>query len=197
MLQNYELYIIFNPELSSEEIQKEQDTINSILTTDLKAQNLDVQSEGLRKLAYPISKHRTGFYSLANFDIDMSDARNLKNLEKKLNLSENVIRYIIINQTDYLKQKSKEKRNDVEIVNHRELNKGKSKAKKCISKYMGLKVVDYKDVSYLSQFVSPYSKIFIREKTGSSAKFQRKITQAVKRARHMALMSFTPIHNDQ
>jgi small subunit ribosomal protein S18 len=105
------------------------------------------------------------------------------------------LRYIIVNQTDLLKAKAIEKRNiNAEIKTFRELNKGNSE-KKCISKYLGLRDIDYKEVDYLYQFVSPYSKIFTRDKTGSSAKFQRKITRAIKRARHMALMSFTPKHN--
>ena len=196
MLQNYELYLILNPELSSDQINEQHNQISALLESELKAQNLQINAEGLKKMAYPISKHRTGFYSLISFDVDLANARNLKNVEKKLNLNEQVVRYIVINQTEFLAQKAKEKRNEVEIINHRELNKGKNTTKKCISKYMGIRVVDYKDVDYLNQFTSPYAKIFARAKTGSSSKFQRKINQAIKRARHMALMPFTPIHND-
>ena len=196
MLQNYELYLILNPELSSDQINEQHNQISALLESELKAQNLQINAEGLKKMAYPISKHRTGFYSLISFDVDLANARNLKNVEKKLNLNEQVVRYIVINQTEFLAQKAKEKRNEVEIINHRELNKGKNPTKKCISKYMGIRVVDYKDVDYLNQFTSPYAKIFARAKTGSSSKFQRKINQAIKRARHMALMPFTPIHND-
>jgi small subunit ribosomal protein S18 len=196
MLQNYELYLIFNPELSSDQISEQQNQILGTLDTELKAQNVQTNVEGLKKMAYPISKYRTGFYTLITFDVDLEFSRNIKNVEKKLNLNESVIRYIVINQTEFLTQKSKEKRNEVEITNHRELNKGKNTTKKCISKYMGIRVIDYKDVDYLNQFTSPYAKIFAKAKTGSSSKFQRKINQAIKRARHMALMPFTPIHND-
>ena len=80
-----------------------------------------------------------------------------------------------------------------EFSHHRELNKGK-KDKKCIVKYLGVEAIDYKDYAFLNQFTSPYAKLFGKERTGVSAKYQRKIKNAIKRARHMALMPFTPIH---
>lgn len=196
MFQNYELYLILNPELSSEQSNTQIELVKSLLDSELKAQNVTCDLQGLRKMAYPIEKHRTGFYALITFDVELSFSRNIKNIEKKLNINEDFIRYIIINQTDFNKQKSKEKRTDVEITNHRDLNKGKLTVKKCISKYMGIRVVDYKDTAFLNQFVSPYAKIFTKTKTGTSSKFQRKINQAIKRARHMALMPFTPKHHE-
>jgi len=194
MFQNYEIYLIQNPELNSEQINENISSLEKILDTEVKVQNLKVESEGLKKLAYPIKKHNTGFYSLVSFDIELGNSSGLKNVEKKLNLNEGIVRYLIINQTEFIAQQAKETRKDVEIVNHRELNKGKVD-KKCISKHLGLRVINYKDVSFLNQFTSPYAKIFAKVKTGSSTKFQRKINQAIKRARHMALMPFTPKYN--
>ena len=52
------------------------------------------------------------------------------------------------------------------------------------------KFVDYKDVVYLKQFVSPHAKILAKKRTGVSALKQREITQAIKRARFMALMPY-------
>lgn len=52
------------------------------------------------------------------------------------------------------------------------------------------KVIDYKDVSLLSKFVSERGKIFPRTKTGVSNKHQKALTQAIKRARHLALLPF-------
>ena len=50
--------------------------------------------------------------------------------------------------------------------------------------------VDYKDTELLSRFVSERGKILPRRVTGTSAKNQRKVTTAIKRARVMALMPF-------
>jgi len=193
MVQNYELYLILNPLLEASKIADEIKNIESLITKELSAINLKIDEEGLRRMAYPIRKQWNGFYALATFDLNLIDAAKLKILEKKLNLIDSLFRYLIINQTEYLTQKGKEKLRDTEINNHRELNKGKKK-KVSLPDFQGLRAIDYKDVEYISQFVSPYSKIFAKARTGTSAKFQRKIANAVKRARHMALMSFTARH---
>ncbi|MFD1125145.1 30S ribosomal protein S18 [Lentilactobacillus raoultii] len=50
--------------------------------------------------------------------------------------------------------------------------------------------IDYKDVDLLKRFVSERGKILPRRVTGTSAKNQRKLTIAIKRARIMGLMPF-------
>ncbi|XKT75371.1 MAG: 30S ribosomal protein S18 [Patescibacteria group bacterium UBA2103] len=50
--------------------------------------------------------------------------------------------------------------------------------------------VDYKDTDYLKQFVNPHARINNRRRTRVSARRQREITQAIKRARFMALMPY-------
>ncbi|MDR0691372.1 MAG: 30S ribosomal protein S18 [Streptococcaceae bacterium] len=50
--------------------------------------------------------------------------------------------------------------------------------------------VDYKDVDLLKRFISERGKILPRRVTGTSAKNQRKVTIAIKRARIMALLPF-------
>ena len=51
--------------------------------------------------------------------------------------------------------------------------------------------VDYKDVELLKRFISERGKILPRRVTGTSAKYQRELTVAIKRARHMALLPFS------
>ncbi|MDA0938817.1 MAG: 30S ribosomal protein S18 [Proteobacteria bacterium] len=53
------------------------------------------------------------------------------------------------------------------------------------------KEVDYKDVDALSVFVSERGRILPRRITGVSAKMQRRIAKAIKRARMLLLMPFT------
>ncbi|MFN3198405.1 MAG: 30S ribosomal protein S18 [Bradymonadia bacterium] len=52
-------------------------------------------------------------------------------------------------------------------------------------------VIDYKDPSILKYFITERGKIVPRRVSGLTAKNQRKITQAIKRARMVALMPFT------
>jgi small subunit ribosomal protein S18 len=53
-------------------------------------------------------------------------------------------------------------------------------------------VVDYKNVSLLKTFLSPEGKILPRRITGNTAKQQRQVALAIKRARHIALLSYKP-----
>ncbi|MDD4607433.1 MAG: 30S ribosomal protein S18 [Patescibacteria group bacterium] len=50
--------------------------------------------------------------------------------------------------------------------------------------------IDYTNVDEIRRFTSPYARILPRRKTGICAKHQRKFSQAVKRARFMALLPF-------
>lgn len=54
--------------------------------------------------------------------------------------------------------------------------------------------IDYKDPAKLRRYVSERGKIEPRRKTGTCAKHQRTLTQALKRARHVALLPFTAAH---
>jgi small subunit ribosomal protein S18 len=50
--------------------------------------------------------------------------------------------------------------------------------------------IDYKDVKTLQRFVSEQGRIIPKRITGMSAKGQRQLAQAIKRARHLALVPF-------
>jgi small subunit ribosomal protein S18 len=55
-------------------------------------------------------------------------------------------------------------------------------------------VIDYKDVSKLRRFLSDRGRIEPRRKLGTCAKHQRALSQALKRARHLALLPYTAEH---
>ena len=62
--------------------------------------------------------------------------------------------------------------------------------KYCRFKKSGIKYIDYKDPNFLLKFVNEQGKLLPRRLTGNSLKFQRKVAQAVKRARHIAIMPY-------
>jgi small subunit ribosomal protein S18 len=62
--------------------------------------------------------------------------------------------------------------------------------KYCRFKKSGIKYIDYKDADFLLKFVNEQGKILPRRITGTSNKFQKKVSQAVKRSRHLALMPY-------
>jgi small subunit ribosomal protein S18 len=65
-----------------------------------------------------------------------------------------------------------------------------SKKKYCRFKRLGIKYIDYKDPDYLLKFVNEQGKILPRRLTGTSLKYQRKVSVAIKRARHLALLPY-------
>ena len=65
-----------------------------------------------------------------------------------------------------------------------------NKKKYCRFKKTGIKYIDYKDADFLTKFLNEQGKILPRRITGTSLKFQRKVSQAVKRARHIAVLPY-------
>ncbi len=64
------------------------------------------------------------------------------------------------------------------------------KKKYCRFKKSGIKYIDYKDANFLLKFVNEQGKILPRRLTGTSTKYQKKVSQAIKRARHLSLMPY-------
>lgn len=64
------------------------------------------------------------------------------------------------------------------------------KKKYCRFKRAGIKYVDYKDPEFLKKFLNEQGKILPRRITGTSLKYQRRVAQAVKRARQIALLPY-------
>ena len=70
------------------------------------------------------------------------------------------------------------------------LNLDSKKKKYGRFKKSGIKYIDYKDPEFLKRFLNEQGKILPRRITGTSLKFQRRVAQAVKRARHLALLPY-------
>lgn len=64
------------------------------------------------------------------------------------------------------------------------------KKKYCRFKRAGIKYVDYKNPEFLKKFLNEQGKILPRRITGTSLKYQRRVAQAVKRARQIALLPY-------
>jgi small subunit ribosomal protein S18 len=66
----------------------------------------------------------------------------------------------------------------------------KAKRKVCQFTVNKVEYIDYKDVNLLRQFTTERGKILPRRSTGTSAKYQRPLAMAIKRARQIALLPF-------
>ena len=68
---------------------------------------------------------------------------------------------------------------------------GRAKRRKvCFFTSNGITNIDYKDVEFLKKFLNEQGKLLPRRLTGNSLKYQRKVSDAVKKARQMALLPY-------
>ena len=96
----YEIGFIINPDATEEDVKKIIDSIVAIIKkADGSIENID--EWGRRKLAYPIEKHHEGIYVFINTDVVGSI---FSDLERRLKLSEKVMRFIVLRLDDKLKK---------------------------------------------------------------------------------------------
>ncbi len=62
--------------------------------------------------------------------------------------------------------------------------------KHCYFTENNIKYIDYKDTELLKKFLNPHARIISRKRTGITAKHQRNLATAIKRARFMGLLPF-------
>ena len=70
------------------------------------------------------------------------------------------------------------------------IGKRNTKKKYCRFKKHAIKHIDYKNLDFLLRFLNEQGKILPRRITGNSLKYQKKVAQAVKRARNLALLPY-------
>ena len=58
----------------------------------------------------------------------------------------------------------------------------------------GVEQIDYKDIATLKNYITESGKIVPSRITGTSAKYQRQLSSAIKRARFLALLPYTDSH---
>lgn len=68
--------------------------------------------------------------------------------------------------------------------------RGRKRRKVCTFCAEKVTVIDYKDASKLRRYISERAKILPRRMTGTCTAHQRQLTEAIKRARHIALLPF-------
>lgn len=91
---NYELMFILDSALEEEKKNAAVEKIQGIITTG-GGEVSDVDVWGMRKLAYPIEKKEEGFYVVMQFK---ADPKLPKELNRRLRISDDVIRHLIINK---------------------------------------------------------------------------------------------------
>ena len=96
-MNKFEVVLIFNPELATNSLKSEIDNFKSKIISE-EATIVNEENWGLRDLSYSINKFKKAFYQY--FQIE-APGKIVKALNKDLNQSENLIRYLFIKVKDH------------------------------------------------------------------------------------------------
>jgi small subunit ribosomal protein S6 len=103
MERKYEIGYILNPETTEEEVKKfNENYLEIIKKYDCQIDHVD--EWGRKKFAYPIKHFEDGFYTFITI---ISDGQPLAELERRLKLSEKVLRFIVVRLDERLKKSNK------------------------------------------------------------------------------------------
>ncbi len=80
------------------------------------------------------------------------------------------------------------KQNEIKFLTSTRVEKRQKKY--CRFKKMGIRYIDYKDGEFLKKFLNEQGRMLPRRISGNSLKFQRKVAQAIKKARQMAILPY-------
>lgn len=89
-MNNYETVFILNPVLSDDQAKDTVEKFVKVLTK-AKAEIINTENWGLKKLAYPINKKSTGFYNLIEFK---AEPQTIATLETEYRRDESVMRFL-------------------------------------------------------------------------------------------------------
>ena len=96
MVKQYETVFIMTPVLSDEQIKETVGKYQSLLKEN-KAEIVDENIWGMRKLAYPIQKKNEGYYVVVEFT---GNPELPKELDRRMRIMDAVIRHLIINKDE-------------------------------------------------------------------------------------------------
>ena len=106
-MNHYETVFILTPVLSDQQMKEAVEKFEKVLT-DNGATIVNEELWGLRKLAYPIQKKSTGFYSLVEFD---GDPTIVKKIETAFRRDERVLRFLVFRLDKYAAEYAEKRRN--------------------------------------------------------------------------------------
>ena len=168
----YEMVVIFDAGLEEEALEEKLRILEGSITGTGGTVE-EVTRWGKRRLAYPIKKKESGTYVILLFK---AAPDSLGEIERGIKLDEQVLRHLVV-----LKER---------------VSEGKSrgvtftKKKKFLSGLSDVKEIDYKDEKFLARFLTERGKIVPRRTSGLSAKSQRQLSRAIKRARFLAILPY-------
>lgn len=180
-MRNYETIVIFKTTASEAAVSTITKKLEKVITK--KPGKVTKKDDwGVKTLAYPIKKEKQGKYTIWFYN---QDEKIVAEVDKALRYEEDILRYSTIVADEQLAKHLAEK-TEKKAKKATEGAEGERQQQDHYDVY-----VDYKDLLSLSRYISERGKITPRRISGVSAKSQRRISQAVKRARQIALLSYT------
>ena len=107
-MNQYETVFILTPVLSDVQMKEAVEKFKGILTAE-GAEIINEENWGLKKLAYPIQKKSTGFYSLLQFD---ADPTLIASLETQFRRDERVLRFLTFRLDKYAYEYAERRKNN-------------------------------------------------------------------------------------
>lgn len=99
----YEVGFVMNPESSEEEITKITEMVTGLVEKS-EGNLVKLDPWGRRRLAYPIQKHKEGFYVFVEAELP---GHGVADIERRLKLAESVMRFVVIRLDDKLQKANK------------------------------------------------------------------------------------------
>jgi small subunit ribosomal protein S6 len=219
----YEVVYIFDAVLDEAAVNEKLERYHELLT-ESKGEVAAVDHWGTRQLAYPVDKKKSGYYVVAQISGDPNALPEFERALKLdeavlrylvvLNEGEPTTGMSILaprpiydgpprddedeeeEQRGKEKEKEAESGEEVEVVDDRtsppEFSGGRGRRRRVEGPRIQL--LNYKDVTTLSRFLTDSGKILPRRTTKVTAGFQRQLGSSIKRARYLALLPYIQDH---
>ncbi len=215
-MKNYEVVYIFHPALDEGVVEEKLERFHGLVTGEADADVTAVDHWGVRQLAYEIQDQNQGYYVVSQFS---TDPQLLSEFERVLKLDDDLMRYLVVisegeptsgmsvlaetfgdstesehdDDDDDEDDEEEEYDDDHDEASPPEFSGGRGRRRRVEGPRIEL--LNYKDVATLSRFVTEQGKILPKRTTKVTARFQRKLGGAVKRARYLALLPYVQNHD--
>jgi len=212
-MRSYEVVYIVHPSLDEDGVTAKLDRLQGVLLEAAGAEVTAVDHWGIRQLAYPVGGQSQGYYVVTQLTADQAD---LAKFERLLKLDEELLRYLIVlsegeptsgmSVLAEVRPSSGNRDDDDDDDEEDEEEEEYGNAEGSPPEFAGgrgrrrridgprIELLNYKDVSTLSRFVTEQGKILPKRTTKVTAQFQRHLGTAVKRARYLALLPYVQNH---
>jgi len=203
----YEIVYIFDAALDEEAVTGKLEKYHALLAgSDGEVQAVDHWQ--VRQLAYAIEGKRSGYYVVAQV---LADPTDLPEFERLLRLDDELMRYLLVlnegeptngmsilaerpprDEEDEEEEEEEEEEEDDDGESPPEFSGGRGRRRR--HEGPAVRLLNYKDVSTLSRFLTEQGKILPKRTTKVNAAFQRQLGRAVKRARYLGLIPYVRDH---